>query len=222
MTGVLSALLRAFANLADRRVLGILAKSMAITITLFVILAAGAWWALGEWLASLEIPYAGTLGGFAAIMLALLGGWLLFRVVAVAVIQFFADEIVIHVEHCAYPAVAATARPLRWTEDARHALGGAARALAVNLVALPFALLSGPAGPVFIWAVNAWLLGRELTDMVALRHGQETLMAIRGGGGQRFFFGGAIAALMLVPFANLLAPVIGAAGAVHLVHRRNR
>jgi uncharacterized protein involved in cysteine biosynthesis len=34
----------------------------------------------------------------------------------------------------------------------------------------------------------------------------------------RFLLGGAIAALLAVPFANLLAPVLGAAAATHLVH----
>ena len=37
--------------------------------------------------------------------------------------------------------------------------------------------------------------------------------------GQRFLLGGTIAGIMLVPFANLLAPVLGAASATHMVHR---
>ena len=34
--------------------------------------------------------------------------------------------------------------------------------------------------------------------------------------------GGVVAALLMVPFANFLAPVLGAAAAAHLVHRKPR
>ena len=35
-----------------------------------------------------------------------------------------------------------------------------------------------------------------------------------------FLLGGAVTALLAIPFANFLAPVIGAAGAAHMVHRK--
>ena len=71
-------------------------------------------------------------------------------------------------------------------------------------------------------SVNAVLLGRELEDMVWLRHrqGADDLAPITRG--QRFALGAIVAALMLVPFANLVAPVLGAASATHLVHRSAR
>ena len=70
------------------------------------------------------------------------------------------------------------------------------------------------------WAVNAWLLGRELVDMVWLRHRPAPGAPAPVGKAERFLLGGAIAALFMVPFANLLAPVLGAAAATHLVHGR--
>jgi len=37
---------------------------------------------------------------------------------------------------------------------------------------------------------------------------------------ERLALGGAIAGLMVIPFINILAPVIGAAAGTHMVHRK--
>ena len=94
-----------------------------------------------------------------------------------------------------------------------------------NLIALPFAialLVTGIGTAILFWAVNGWLLGRELQDMVWLRHAEASQSKPPIGFGTRFALGGFIAILLTVPFVNLLAPVIGAAAATHLVHRRKR
>jgi uncharacterized protein involved in cysteine biosynthesis len=69
-------------------------------------------------------------------------------------------------------------------------------------------------------AVNAVLLGRELTDMAWLRHCGGAERDNPTGPGERALLGAAVAGLMLVPFLGLLAPVIGAAAGTHLVLRR--
>ena len=93
--------------------------------------------------------------------------------------------------------------------------------MAVNALALiaaiPLVLTAiGPA--VVFWAANAWLLGRELQDIVWLRHRQSPEEPAPLGKAERFTLGGIIAALMAIPFVNFLAPIIGAASAAHLVH----
>jgi uncharacterized protein involved in cysteine biosynthesis len=150
--------------------------------------------------------------------------WLLFRVVALAVLQFFADEVVAAVEAKHYPALAAQARPLPFQRDLANSLRGLMRALGYNLLALPLAglVMFTAVGPTLVFlAVNAVLLGRELTDMAWLRH------QTGGADGanpaprtERLLLGAGIAGLMLVPVINLLAPVIGAAAGTHLVLRR--
>ena len=223
MTSVPASLLRALGQLGDPAVLRVLVKSVAVTLLVFVLAGAAGWYALDWLLASYQVPFASEAGPLIAFVLTVLGAWLLFRFVALAVLQFFADEIVKAVERKHYPAEAARARQLPFREELANSLRGLARAVLVNLVALPFAialLVTGVGTAILFWAVNAWLLGRELQDMVWLRHAHATGEKPPLSGGQRFFLGGAIAALMLVPFANLLAPVIGAAGATHLVHRR--
>lgn len=212
----------ALGQLGDRRIFGVLAKSMALTLAIVAVLAAALW----RGTAALVESYAagwGELGSLAGVLLAVIGGWLLFRVVALAVLQFFADDVVRAVEERHYPADAANARELAFAEETRNAVGGLTRAVLVNLVALPVGLLllvTGVGTAIWFWAVNAWLLGRELMDMVWLRHRPSRDTAPPLSGLTRFALGGIVAGMLLVPFVNLLAPVIGAAMATHLVHSR--
>ena len=41
-------------------------------------------------------------------------------------------------------------------------------------------------------------------------------------GATRFVLGAIVVALLTIPFVNLVAPIIGAAMATHLVHRKGR
>ncbi|MBD3729802.1 MAG: EI24 domain-containing protein [Sphingomonadales bacterium] len=222
MTGVPSALLRAIGQLGDRAVLAIVAKSMAITLAIFAALALALWELLG-WAAEHYAAGYGAAGAALGLVLGVVAAWLLFRFVALAVVQFFADEIVLAVERRHYPQAAASARTIPFREELANSLAALARAVLVNLVALPVGLVllvTGVGTALWFWAVNAWLLGRELQDMAWLRHAHSPGAPPPMSGGTRFLLGGAIAALLLVPFANLLAPVIGAAAATHLVQRR--
>lgn len=213
---MLSAFALALAQLADRRVLAVLAKSAGVTLVLVALIGAGAWWSVSQALAAYSVHGAGEV---VATLVALVGMWLLFRLVAIAIVQFFADEVVIAVEQRYYPEAAARARPLGWRGEARGALRGLLRSLGWNLAALPVAmvlLVTGVGTVILFGAVNAVLLGRELTDMVTLRHpGMAPVGTLN-----RLALGAAVVLLLTIPFVNFLAPVIGAAAATHLVHRR--
>jgi len=220
---MLSAFTLALAQLGDRRILSVLLKSVALTLVVFAGLGALGWLGLGPALdrAGLDAGSGANDGlrALLAVVLTLLAGWLLFRLVALAVLQLFADEVVAAVEAAHYPAAAATARKLGLAEEVRNGLRGLIRALLYNLAALPVALLLLPTaiGPAVVFGlVNAVLLGRELSDMVALRHAGLALP----GALTRAVLGAVMVLLLTVPLINLLAPVLGAAMATHLVHRR--
>lgn len=222
MTGLPAAFARGLGQLGDRRVLAVLAKSMGATLAIFAALAVALWRATALGLERFAAGW-GEVGGLAALLLALFAGWLAFRILALAVLQFFADEVVRAVEARHYPAEAAKARDLSFAEDARNALGGIGRALLVNALALPVALLllvTGVGTALLFLVVNAWLLGRELMDMVWLRQRPSPDAAPPLSRLTRLALGGIVAAMLLVPFLNLLAPVLGAAAATHLVHSR--
>ncbi len=225
MSAVPTAIVKALAQLADRPVVMVAVKSIGITLVLFVALGFGLYLALAEATA----PYGLDNGwaGVAAVLLMPIAMWLLFRVVALAVLQFFADEVVAAVEARHYPAWAARAKALPFHRDLSNSVRGLMRALGYNLLALPLAavLAFTAIGPALVFlAVNAVLLGRELTDMAWLRHhsdwGGDDVRGNPVGWGERLLLGTAIAGMMLVPLAGFIAPVIGAAAGTHLVLRR--
>jgi CysZ protein len=230
MSAVVSSLLLALGQLADGRVIRILLKTLAVSLVLFAGVAWGGWYALDGllgWagLGDDTFAGAGTLRELASLLLVLLGLWLAWRIVALAVVNFFADEVVQAVEARHYPAAAARARDLPVGEQVSTSLKAALRALVVNLVALPFALVllfTGIGAALLFWLVNAVLLGRELQDMVWLRHRRDAADPAPVGRGERFLLGGAVAALLALPVVNLLAPILGAAAATHLIHRKDR
>lgn len=223
---MLRAFTLALAQLRDPAVLRVLFKSLAITLLLFVVLGTGLWWLAERSLALLgldESRLAGAEGlrGLLALIGVLIAGWLLWRILALAVMQFFADEVVRAVELRHYPGAAANARQLGFREELHHGLRGALRALGWNLAALPVALVlavTGFGAPLVFALVNAVLLGRELQDMVWLRHRPSPNALAPLGAGQRVILGGATTAMLTLPFINLLAPLLGAAAATHLVH----
>ena len=225
MHAALAALLRALPQLAEGAVLRVLAKSVLVTLVLFALLGLAGWYGLTRLLALWDEGTAAELGGLIAVVLTVIGGWLLFRLVALLVLQFFAEDIVAAVEARHYPDARQTLRHRSIAENIRDGLQSLARALLVNLAVLPFALVllvTGVGTALLFWFVNAVLLGRELTDMVWLRHRAARDEARPVGGFERFALGGFVAALMAVPVVNLLIPVLGAAAATHLVHRRTR
>lgn len=218
---MLHAFALALTRLADRRILAIWLKSLAVTLLVFAALGFAGWHGL-IWLLA-RYGEADGLEQLAAVLILALAGWLLWRIIALAVLQFFADEVVLAVERRDYPDMAASARKLGLAEEARRALAGAARALLYNLLALPVALvlaITGVGAPLVFLLVNAVLLGRELQDMVWLRHrpGPDSPPPLSGL--ERLGLGGVVALLLTVPVANFIAPFLGAACAVHLIHRK--
>ena len=218
---MLSALTLALADLFDRRLLPIWLKSLAATLLAVAALGVAAFFGLRT--AAHQLVGNSDVAEVLVLLLALFGPWLLWRIVALAVLQFFADEVVAAIERRDYPAHAAQARKIGWRAELRRAAASAARALVFNLLALPFALallVTGVGAPLLFIAVNAVLLGRELQDMVWLRHGGPAQTRSPLGTGERLALGGVTAVLLTVPVVNFAAPFLGAACAVHLIHRK--
>ena len=161
-----SAFLRALSSLADRHLLPIWLKSLGLTLLVFAVLAGAGWYGLSALIDRLW-PNDG-LGDAVAVLVVVLAGWLLWRILALAVLQFFADEVVLAVENRDYPEMAARARKLGLHEEALKAVAGAGRALLYNLLALPIALVlavTGVGAPLVFLAVNAVLLKRVEEDL---------------------------------------------------------
>ena len=224
---MVQALLLSIGQLFDRRIVAVFAKSMLVTLAIFVALGAGLWFGI-EYLLATYFSASQSMASLAAataILIALLGAWLLFRIVAIAVIGVFADEVVHAVEAKHYPDRFAEARNLSFARSAAMGLQSAGRALLINLILSPLyliLLITGVGTPIAFFIVNSWLLGRDLGDMVAVRHmpARDLQRWRRTTRMARFATGAAGTGLFFIPFANLIAPIVGAAMATHLFHRR--
>lgn len=229
MSAVAAALVKAFSQLGDPSVMRVAAKSIAVTLALFAGMGAGLYVALArlfrsQWFAAmLPDEWAAAAAIIVWLVVGFVAFWLLFRMVALAVLQFFADEVVAAVEMRHYPALAASAQALPFAREVAAAGRSLLRALGYNLLALPLAavLVFTAIGPAIVFLmVNAVVLGRELTDMAWLRHCRGNTRANPVPPAERVVLGAAVAGLMVVPFVNFVAPLIGAAAATHLVLRR--
>ena len=223
---MLTAFVLSLRQLGDPRIVRVLAKSLALTVLLMATLGAGLWFAARAaaraWLGAGDAG-AG-LAGFVALLAGVALAWLLFRAVAIAVIGIFADEVVEAVEARHYPPALATARPVPFVRSATMGIASATRAILVNLAATPvyvLLLVTGVGTPIGFFAVNTLLLARDLSDMVAARHVEPAALAAfrRTHRFGPLLVGATTTGLLLIPFVNLLAPVLGAAMATHAFHR---
>jgi CysZ protein len=227
----------ALAQIFDSRFIRVLGIGTALTLLLFVLAAVGGGWGLGALLSGFNVASLpawlqgswGWIDGVAAALggLGLFAGLLfLFPAVATLVMGALLDDVVDAVEARHYPAARAP-RPMGLAEGAWLGLASGARMLLVNLLLLPVyaLLLFTGIGPFLLYLlVNGYLLGRDYVQMVAIRHlGRAGEKAHRAQTRHAQFGVGVLTSLLfLVPIANLLAPVLGAAMATHVFHGSRR
>jgi uncharacterized protein involved in cysteine biosynthesis len=156
------------------------------------------------------------LGGAAA----LVGAIFLFPTATIAIVPFFLDAAAAAVEARHYPDLP-PARPATLAAQAWAGIRLALLAVGLNLLALPVVLLLPLVGLGLYLLVNGWLLGREYFELAALRRLDlaQAKSARRACAGRVWLGGIALAAIALVPFGNLVVPLLGAAAFVHVFHR---
>lgn len=219
----------AVADLGNRRVLAIMGEAMAISLLIFAILGAALVWLLSgadpcALLGISSCPFdlgAGAIGGIALTLLAL---WFLFPAVAITVMTAFTDRIASVVEELHYSQAAKKARRIGVWEGLLLGLKSGGRLLLYNLLALPFylLLLATGIGPLVLFViVNGIAFGRDVSELAAARHGNRTSRRawLKETRGQQHLIGVVVSILFLVPFANLVAPVLGTAAGIHLFNR---
>lgn len=222
---MIQAIIMAFQSLADRRVQRLLIRVVLLTLLAFLVLGFAMWWVMAWGLGWIGLDRVGVgadnasvFGAFLAFATMVLSTLLLFRIVAVSITWIFADDIIDAVEDRHYPRHAMTGKRPGLANGAQMALRSVARVIGYNLLALPVYLLllfTGVGTAIAFLLVNALLLGRDLEDMLIARHGKEH-GAIRKL--PRLLLGLAGTVGMLIPFFNLIVPVLATATAVHMVH----
>jgi CysZ protein len=214
---MVSALLRALADLTDPAVRRLTALGLALALAIFllvwtavaILLARAALfeWAPLNWLVDL-------LGG-----LAVLGvSWLVYPAVVTIAMGFFLDRIADAVEALHYPENG-LARRASVAETVATTARLMAITLLLNLLALPIYLLMPGVNILVFLGINGYLFGREYFEVVALRRFEpHAARAARRRAGARVFAAGVvIAGLFAIPLVNLIAAVIATAFMVHLL-----
>ncbi|MBO9378238.1 hypothetical protein GG804_15825 [Sphingomonas histidinilytica] len=219
----------ALGDLFDSRILRILLRSLLVTLLIFAALGVVLGWALAgsdpcAAFGDMECTLSPAEGGVGAVILTLLALWFLFPAVALGVVCAFVERIAAIVEQRHYPRAATAARSIGAGGAVLLGLRSAARVLIYNLVALPFyvILLFTGVGPLVLFViVNGIAFGRDLGEMVAARHGDraERQVWLARTRIERMLIGSTVTALFLVPFVNLVAPILGATMTTHLYLR---
>lgn len=178
------------------------------------------------WVGAESCPLGGVAGGASAIVITVVGAWLLFPGVAIGVVTCFADRIAVAVELRHYPDAAAAAQPVGIGRGISMGLRSAFRLLLFNLLAAPFyiLLLVTGVGPFVLFViVNGLAFGRDLAELAAARHGdrQSRRAWLKRTRGEQNLMGTTVSVMFLVPLVNLIAPVVGTAMAIHLFDRSN-
>lgn len=218
---MIAAFLLSIGQLGDRAVLRVLFYTAILSLVTFAAIGwlvfMGLDYILGQTFG--DVQNASGFAGFLALLATVFAAWLLWRIIAIAIVQLFADQIVDAVEAKHYPGHADTAIGPSWHVSARLALRSLGRALAYNALALPVygvLLFTGIGAPLVFLAVNAILVGQDLSQMVEVRHASATALPRSA----RFLLGLVANMLLLVPIVNLLGPIIAACMATHLVNRQ--
>ncbi len=197
---------------------GVLLKSLALTLGLLIAL-----WVLLDRLltAWVTLPWSWLQTAFDILtgVGLVIGLGFLVAPVAALFAGLFLDDIAEIVERTHYPAdPVGRALPIGraiWTSVKFLGI-----VLLVNAVALPLVLLLGFGFAIFL-AANAYLLGREYFEMIALRHQDKA--AVRRlrvmYSGRIFAAGLLIAVFVAIPIVNLLAPLFATAFMVHVYKR---
>jgi uncharacterized protein involved in cysteine biosynthesis len=219
---MIHALQLSFQSLSDRRVAMLLIKVVLCTFASFLFLGVGMWFALNWLFAWLNIQNGAYLSALLSLAIIPISAFLLFRVVAIAITWIFADDIIDAVEDRYYPQKAAFGKRPGVGAGVHMAVRSIARVVGYNLLALPLyvvLLVTGVGTAIAFMLINALLLGKDLEDMLIARHGasQGSIQKL-----PRLLLGFIGTIGMLIPFFNLLVPVLATAMAVHVVHSGSR
>ena len=221
---ILRALFLAWGDLTRPRIFGVVALGVGLTLVMFVLLQAGAFWAIRlfapetltlPWIGA--VPLAPALSWSSLILLPLMSIFLMVPVAA-GFSGLFAERVSEVVEEIHYPQ--ARGLPVAFWDGLWESLAVMGAVIGVTLVTLILTPFLGPLASVLYFAGNGWLLGREFFQMAARRHlhAPQASALRRRHATQATLLGVLIAVMLTVPILNIAGPVMAAAAFTHLFH----
>ncbi|HSZ75247.1 MAG TPA: EI24 domain-containing protein [Rhizomicrobium sp.] len=206
---------RALSLVFDPAFFGIVLKAALLTLGLFAALFAGVMYGVSH----LPPFHWHFLNVLLDILAPFLIGILFFYLgapVAALFASLFLNEVAGAIEARDYPQ---GSKP--HAVPAREAFAASFKAfvwlVVVNILLLPFHVFLPGIADILTFLADGWFLGRQYFDLVALRHlPLAEVDAMRRRYASAIFLGGIFISLMaLIPFADLIAPVFGAALMTH-------
>ncbi len=219
-------LTRAVAQLFDPVIQGVVLRSVLLAAAAFLALLLGSVWGVRDLVAQLAgwpgwvAWLIGALGGIGAALLAL---WL-FVPVAVMIATLYLERVAAAVERRWYPNLPP---PYQFPGSEASLVAQTWDGVVLGLQLIPLQLLTlvltlfvPGLGLVLGLLITGWAIGRGLFVAVAMRRmgRAAALLLYESRRGAVLLPGVALAALGVVPFANLLAPVLAVAAMVHVLN----
>ena len=218
---MLNAVLFALRDIPTPPFRAVLLKSIGLTLALLAVVWIGTFAAADHLTAALPANWQTAAEWLAGFLLFIGLGFLIAPVTALFA-GLYADEVAEVVERTRYPAERpGVSQPLMTGLVA--ALRFTAFVVLVNIAMLPLLFLPGINVPIFL-AVNAYFLGREYFEQVAMRFRPPVAArALRSAHSGKVMLGGlTIAVLLAVPIVNILTPLYATALMVHIVKLAER
>lgn len=211
---MLKSAFRAFGDLFSPEFRSVLLKALGLTVALFIAVLIIAEVLIASF-THFSWPWADTLVELGTGLALLVAFFFLMSPVTAAFAGLFLDQIAEKVEERHYPWDP-RGTPLPVGRALLLAVQFFVVVLVVNLAVLPMVLFG--VGAFVLVAVNAYLIGREYFEMVAMRHMPvEEAKVLRRENSPTVFIAALLPAVMsLVPIVNLAVPLFSTAYFTHL------
>ncbi len=208
-------ILRAIGQLDDPAILGVILRTVLISVLCFAALIAGCAAEVHHLLAG-----HGTLAAIASAvggLLGLIAALWLFLPLAVVIAGLFLGQVCAAVERRWYPDLPPPTGAT-FMEQVWDGLMIGLQVLGLSILSALIALVPGP-GWILAYAITAWALGKGMFHSVALRRmgRREAVARYRDQRWMVLAQGAALTLAGVVPILNFLIPVLGPAAMVHVV-----
>jgi CysZ protein len=211
---MITASFKALGDLLSPEFHSVLLKAVGLTLVLFVAVLVAVE-VIISMLTLVPWPWAETMLAIGTGLALVVAFFFLMAPVTAIFAGLFLDDVALRVETRHYPRDA-RGTPLNPARSIAIALQFAAVVLAVNLAILP--LVFTGIGAAVLVAANAYLIGREYFEMVAMRHMPvDEARLLRKENTPRIFAAAIVPALLsLVPVLNLAVPLFATSYFVHI------
>ena len=215
---MLADLVRAIGIVGDRSVRRTLLIALGLALVVIVILFPAVD-QLIRFMGSSGYPWMDRAGEALGVIGTAIAAYFLFPIIVAAVMGFFLERVVETVERRHRPGLP-TVRDVPLVEVTTSAVRFGLVSLGLNILCLPFYLVPFLNLPVFV-ALNGYLFGREYLELVLQRRmPTAAVTAMRRAHKSLAWRIGLVTALIaMVPFVNIVAPIIGSAFATLQLHR---